>query len=236
TTLTVATIADAAPGTGAYTSDCATVSATLAPGATASCSATYTVVQSDLDASGVTNSALASADDPAANPHPSNTATATSLAVHDASLTLVKTANETSYHGVDDVLHFTITLTNTGNVSFMSTTVSDPSPGDGAFATNCGTVVVALAPGASRACQANYVITGSDLIVDSLTNAASASAVAADGTVIGVVDEQVSVARGLSTLAVTGVGVGMVFLTMLALLLAGVVPIALSARRRRASR
>ncbi|MEP6842684.1 MAG: hypothetical protein ABJA11_04130, partial [Pseudolysinimonas sp.] len=231
TTLTAATIADAAPGSGNYVTDCATVSATLAPAATVSCSATYTVAQSDLDAGAVTNNALGSAHDPAGNPHPSNSAAATSRAVQLATLHLVESAVETSYSNVGDVLQFPITVTNTGNVTFTSTTISDSSPGDGAFSTNCGTVAVALAPGASRGCQSSYTITATDLAADSLTNEASASAVAAGGAGVPAVDAQVSVARVAPTLAMTGTGVATLVLMMLALLLAGVV--ATSMRRKR---
>ncbi|MEO7007253.1 MAG: hypothetical protein ABI275_00300 [Terrimesophilobacter sp.] len=231
TTLTAAKFADSAPGTGGYAGDCAAVTATLLPGASVSCSATYSATQADLDAGKVANHAQGSADDPAANPHPSNNATATSLAVQLPTLGLAKTAAETNYHVVGDMLHFTITLTNTGNVSFTNTTISDSSPGDGAFTTTCGTVVAALAPGASRVCHANYTITAADLAVDSSTNEASASAVAAGGAVLGAVNAQSNVARGSSALAMTGTSVTTLSLIALALLLSG--GVAMTRRRGR---
>ncbi|MEO7124380.1 MAG: hypothetical protein ABI400_14965, partial [Lacisediminihabitans sp.] len=222
-TLTAVTFADPAPGSGSYGSNCATVSATLLPGANVSCSATYMVAQADLDSGAVTNQAHGSANDRTTQSHPSNNAAATSLAVQTARLDLVNTAAETSYHGVGDVLHFTITLTNTGNVSLTRTRVSSSSPGDGAFTTTCGTVAVALAPGLSTVCQANYTITAADLDldVDVRTSAASASAVAAGGAVLRAVDAQASVARGSSTLAMTGINGSTLALIALALLLCG---------------
>ncbi|MEO6943670.1 MAG: hypothetical protein ABI053_03050, partial [Lacisediminihabitans sp.] len=232
TTLTAAKVADAVPGTGGYVSDCAAVTAMLLPGGSVSCSATYTTTQADIDAGKVTNHAQGSADDPSANPHPSNNATATSLARQLPTLGLVKTAAETNYHVVGDMLHFTITLTNTGNVSFTSTTISDSAPGDGAFTSTCATVASELAPGASRVCHANYTITASDIAIGDSTNEASATAISAGGAVLGAVDAQVSVARGASTLAVTGFGILPLALISIAMLFGG--GLALRFRRGRA--
>lgn len=221
TTLTSATIADDAPGSGSYSTNCAAVNATLAPGASVSCSATYRITQTDVDAGTVTNHARGTADDPSANPHLSNNASATSTAIQTATFALAKTSAVTVYHGVGDVVNFTITLVNTGNVSLTSTTVSDSSPGAGAFTTDCGLVAGILSPGASRDCHATYTIVASDLSASGRTNVASATATAAGGAVIGPVLAQVSVARGAPALATTGNGIATIALTALALIVIG---------------
>ncbi|MBI3751864.1 MAG: DUF11 domain-containing protein, partial [Chloroflexi bacterium] len=43
------------------------------------------------------------------------------------SLSITKTATESSYSAVGDVIHYTITATNTGNVTLASVTVTDPN-------------------------------------------------------------------------------------------------------------
>ncbi len=221
TTLSAARLADEAPGTGDFMGDCDAIEATLVPGEIVSCSATYVVTQEDIDAGAVTNSARWSADDPLGNPRLSNVATATSLATQVATFDLVMTASDSTFRSVGDVVVFTITLTNTGNVSFRSTTVTAAAPGVGAFTTDCETVAALLAPGASRACQLIYTITASDLAVGSLTQAASASIESSGGGVVREADVELTVTRGAPVLAETGVELERLAGLILALLLGG---------------
>ena len=57
-TIQTVTIADTAPGSGAFTTNCSAVSATLAPGASAECISRYTVTAGDVAAGLITSVAV----------------------------------------------------------------------------------------------------------------------------------------------------------------------------------
>ncbi len=95
--------------------------AALSPNETMSCSASYTITQSDLDAGSVTNKATAT--NGTIN---SNQATATVQAVPHPSLSLVKTANPLEYNQVGQTISYSYAVKNTGNVALAAPfTVSD---------------------------------------------------------------------------------------------------------------
>ncbi|NJD59076.1 MAG: sortase, partial [Anaerolineae bacterium] len=88
-------------------------------------------------------------------------------------MTLVKTAAEATYDAVGDILHFTITATNTGNVTLTEVSISDPQLG----ALSCTPAQpTSLAPGESLVCTGMHVVTQADLDAGSYLNAASATA------------------------------------------------------------
>src|SRR6185436_11136280 len=84
----------------------------LAPLASMTCTASYTITQADLNNGSVTNTAQAHA-----NGTDSNTDTETVTAEQTRSLSLVKTATPTTYDAVNDVISYSYLVTNTGNVS-----------------------------------------------------------------------------------------------------------------------
>ncbi len=146
----------------------------LAPDASISCTATYTVTQADLDAGSVTNKATAHAGKVA-----SNQATATVNADQAPTLTLVKKADPTTYSSVGATIAYTYTLKNTGNV-----TLSAPySVSDDKASVSCPASPATLAPNASVDCTASYTITQADLDAGSVTNKATGQAMYGDSTV-----------------------------------------------------
>ena len=143
----------------------------LAPGATVTCTASYTIQQADLDAGSITNKATATD-----GTLTSNEAQATVTAVPKPALAIDKTAQETTYVKAGDVIHYSYLVTNAGNVTLHGPiTVSD----DKATDESCPALPAGgLAPGQSITCSATYAVTQADLDAGSLTNVASAT----DGT------------------------------------------------------
>lgn len=142
------------------------VTASLAPAASISCTATYTITQADIDAGTVTNTATASADGITTTPD-----SATVTAALGPALTLAKSADTATYAAAGDVIGYTFVVTNSGN-----TTLSGPFVVEDDKATDESCPATAsLAPGASITCTASYTITQADLDAGSLTNIASAT-------------------------------------------------------------
>jgi len=144
--------------------------ASLAPGASADVTATHTITQDDLDAGSFTNTATATASDGTTS-NDSETVDAS----QNAALTVTKVATESSYDEVGDVIDYTITVENTGNVTLTNIVVSDPDADS-----ITGSPIASLAPGASADVTATHTITQDDLDAGSFTNTATATA--SDGT------------------------------------------------------
>ncbi len=171
-TLSSVAVDDVAPGPGAFELDCLALTPELAPDHSGICQATYAVTQADLDAGLILNTAVASASSPQGDPL-SATANATSRAVVQPALTIEKTVAEKSFAVAGDVLNYTITTKNTGNVTLERVKVKDKAPGAGAFTSTCG-VIATLAPGDTSVCTAAYTVTAKDLTGVGVTNTAKA--------------------------------------------------------------
>ncbi len=188
----------------------------LNPGATHTCTATYTIVLEDLDIGSVTNLASATSG-PITSPQTSATIPAGS----NPALTIDKTSTSTSFNAVGDVIPYTFNVTNTGNATFTRTLVVTDNK-IGTF--NCW-VPPTTGPPAGRiftpsetlTCNANYTVTQADLDAGFVTNQASASTtygaanipVAAPPdslTVNAIQDPQLTVTKSATTLPVASVG------------------------------
>lgn len=160
--------------------------ATLLPGASVTCSASYEIVQGDLDAGSVTNNATATCQDPNGATVTSNPDSATATAVQTPALALVKSAAPATYDQPGDVIGYSYLLTNSGNV-----------PLDGPFGVNDDKVTVTcpqdtdpLPVGGSITCSASYTIGQEDLDNGFVTNVATASAVFEGDTVTSNQDDE----------------------------------------------
>jgi uncharacterized repeat protein (TIGR01451 family) len=145
--------------------------ATLAPGVSETCTATYTVAQADVDAGSVTNTATASATNPQAV---AVTSTAASLTVDasDAisSLSLVKSTSSMGYAAAGDTIGYSYLVTNTGTTDLASVGVNDSLISD----VSCPEPT--LAPGGVETCTGSYTVTQTDVDNGSVTNTATADA------------------------------------------------------------
>jgi LPXTG-site transpeptidase (sortase) family protein len=152
--------------------------ASMAPGASITCTASYTITLADLNAGSVTN--IASATNGTVT---SPTDTETVTAVQNPALTLVKSITSgIPYDSVGDILSYSFVVTNAGNVSLAGpVTVADNRATDESCpaVTTVGNLDGNLDPGEDLTCTASYAVTPGDLNNGSVTNTASATA---DGT------------------------------------------------------
>ena len=81
------------------------------------CNATYLITQADLDTGSVTNIATGHAQTLGGTPVNSNNASATVNAEKKPALAIDKTAQETTYDHVGDVIHYSYQVTNAGNIT-----------------------------------------------------------------------------------------------------------------------
>ncbi|MFI0939648.1 hypothetical protein [Streptomyces sp. NPDC021020] len=168
----------------------------LAAGATTTCTATYTVTDADAAAGHVDNTAHATAVNGAGAQVASGTDSArltTTSEPQTGSLKLVKKAevehkgnsgygdggsggkDDTARPG--DVVHWTLTVTNTGGTTLHDVTVDDPTAGE----ISCPKST--LAPGESMTCTAPpYTVTEQDAENGCVSDTATATGLTPDGT------------------------------------------------------
>ncbi|MCP3998499.1 MAG: DUF11 domain-containing protein, partial [bacterium] len=174
--------------------------AVLAPGDSITCSATYTVTQTNIDNGQIINTATAEGFAP-----DSTLVSATDderlLVAQSASISIEKTvagnADEDGSGGVSigDTLTYQFDATNTGNVTLSSVVVSDPLPGLGALSCVPAQPTVLL-PGASIVCTADYVVTQSDVDATQISNTATVNALDPDSAPVSDSDVVVTPIEG----------------------------------------
>ncbi|WP_426564988.1 DUF7507 domain-containing protein [Angustibacter sp. McL0619] len=164
------------PLRGANAPNCAPTS--IAPGATSTCTATYSTTQADIDNGTIRNTAVAEGLDPAGGPVSSPQASATVDVVQSGGLELVKSASSGGpVAGAGASIAYEFALTNTGNVSLTSLSIADSlaAPAGPALTVTCPTD--ALAPGSTASCTASYTVTQADVDNGSIDNQATAAGV-----------------------------------------------------------
>ncbi len=132
---------------------------TLAPGASTTCTATYTTTQADLDRGGIANTGTATAAPPTGPAVTAESSLDIPATQHPA-ISLAKTANPTTFSAPGTVITYSYTVSNTGNVTLTSVGVTDPMSGLSTM--NCPNVT-SLAPGDSVTCTATYTTTQDDV-------------------------------------------------------------------------
>lgn len=168
------------------TDEACPATATLAPAASITCTASYSITQADLDAGLVTNSATSTN-----GPVTSLSDSATVTAIQTTALTLTKAITSGSpYSAVGDLIEYGYDVRNTGTVTLTGpfTVLDDRSTDEACPATP------SLVPGASITCTASYTVASPDLAAGSITNSAYAGGSFAGNPVTSNADQATAVA------------------------------------------
>src|SRR5436309_11403300 len=143
------------------------IGTTIGTGVSKTCN--YDVTFGNANASQVINQVTVTVTSPAGNSQASDRATVNFP--QSASLTLAKSASPTSYNAMGQVITYTYTITNSGNITLAGPfSVSDDKLGT---ISPCGAGPLAL--GASTSCTSIHTITQADIDAGSITNKATAS-------------------------------------------------------------
>ena len=149
--------------------------AALAPGDSVVCTGTHAITQADLDAGTFTDTGHATSTETDAPDAPD-----TIQAAANAVLTLTKTDDLVgNYDTVGQIVTYTLTATNTGNITLHNVTISDTPDLDG-FSCVPAIPVAALAPTESVACTGTHAITQADLDAGSFLDTGHATSTETD--------------------------------------------------------
>ena len=158
----------------------------LAPGGVASGTATHTVTQADVDAGTVVNSASSSADSPDASKVVSNRSTVSTSIESLPQLTVAKTAGRTHIPAdeerVGEVIPYSLTVSNTGNVTVSGIELEDALAAKSLKVDWGGNAGHTLAPGQSVPASASYAISDTDVNRGIVENIAQAVGKAPNGS------------------------------------------------------
>ena len=145
----------------------------LSPGETMSCSASYSITQADLDAGSVTNTASASGDgvtSPDVTATVNVSAPSPSLSLNKEGVQDMTVVAPSDQADVGDIINYTLTATNDGNVSLTNVTIVDLLLGTLSCTPSQPT---SLAPGKSLVCTGSYTLNQTDITNGRVENTAT---------------------------------------------------------------
>ena len=191
-TLTDVTISDTHSGTGTLSTFTPATVATLAVGDSATFTATYTVTQDDIDAgTDITNTAAADATPAGGTFTPPTDDETVTVDEPTPAMTLAKTADKTTNATVGDVITYTYTVVNTGNVTMDFVSITDVHNGSGTLSAVTPGAINDFAPGATATFTATYTVTQGDIDAGGdITNEATLNAVPEIGSYTAVTDTE----------------------------------------------
>ncbi|MEU8385867.1 hypothetical protein, partial [Streptosporangium sp. NPDC048865] len=149
--------------------------ATLAPGASTTCTSTYVTTQADVDVGVIVNSATASGTPPAGPAVTSAPSTATVVIASAPGLELLKTAFPTAVATAGQTVTYSYVIVNTGNATLTGVGVEDTAFSGTGTPGVITCPVTTLAPQASTTCTGTYETTQADVDAGSVVNTAVAS-------------------------------------------------------------
>ncbi|GAA5200871.1 hypothetical protein GCM10023322_79700 [Rugosimonospora acidiphila] len=155
---------------------------TLMPGESTTFTATYTITRADIDAGGVTNTAVAAGTSPAGAAVASTPSSAIVRASFDYSdLSLTKFAEPSSVSAAGQRVTYRYVLTNSGVVTATDLSVSDTAFSGTGTPPTIGCPLDALGPDEQMTCSGTYTVTQSDVDRGRITNTAEARGITATG-------------------------------------------------------
>ena len=140
----------------------------LAPGASTPITASYSVTQNDINNGQIDNTARATTN--YSGTSYSDQASVSIPALQVPEIRIVKSSSETTFTTPGDIIHYSLTVTNSGNVTLTGVTVSDPDA-----AVTCAGSPFTLTPGATVTCTAVHSVTAADVNARSISNVATVS-------------------------------------------------------------
>lgn len=156
----------------------------LAPGASMTCTADYTVTQADIDSGSIRNIAVATGTDPVGASTTSPASAATVTVAQNPALTLTKSADIASVDAAGRTVHYTMHVQNTGNLQVSGIVITERSFSGAGPAPTIDCPQTVLAPDASMDCSATYTVQQQDIDRGSLTNTAVATGTASNGVLV----------------------------------------------------
>ncbi|WP_164743549.1 DUF7507 domain-containing protein [Microbacterium sulfonylureivorans] len=200
---------------GPLTIACPAGSASLAPGDDVTCTADYSLTQSDIDSGSIANSAMATAAPPV-GPRTSAMPSPVQIAfVAAPALAIDKTSSRATVTASGQSIDYTFVVTNSGNVTIRDVSIAEGTfTGTGAFsAIRCPAAEsAALPPGSRISCTATYTTTQDDIDgspalyaaatrapTDTLFNTAAATGTPPSGVSISSADDTVTIAIAPTT-------------------------------------
>lgn len=158
----------------------------LAPGETATGTASHAITQSDIDSGTVTNTASSSADAPDASKAVSNESTVTTNIERTPRLTLAKTTGRTHIPADEaragEKIPYELTLENTGNATVSDIDIADAIADRGTLRIEWGGKSNhSLTPGETVKATATHTVTEADIDAGIVENTAKADGKAPDG-------------------------------------------------------
>ncbi|WP_309103001.1 LPXTG cell wall anchor domain-containing protein [Microbacterium sp.] len=150
------------------------------------CEATYTTTQADVDAGTLTNSATVRGTPPVGDPLPPVPSEPIVVPIApEPALALVKTADAAKVTHAGQIVTYSFTVTNTGNVTITDAEIVEGSfDGTGTLSEVSCPSGAPLLPGNELVCTAEYTVVAADLASGSLTNTATATGVPPAGDTI----------------------------------------------------
>ena len=140
----------------------------LAPGASTTCTKSYSIIQSDVDAGTVNNTATASGTSQTGVDVTGVDTVATPI-TRTTSIALDKQSGGAQGNTVGSSINYVFLVTNTGNVTLTNVGVTDPTVGA------VGCPLITLNPGQTANCAKTYTLTQADLDAGHVANTAVAT-------------------------------------------------------------
>ncbi|WP_341957478.1 AraC family transcriptional regulator [Microbacterium sp. LWH13-1.2] len=192
-TLTLVDLVDALVGVSSPTFDWPGEPGILLPGETVDAAAEYTITQADVDRGSVTNIATASGKPPVGDTITASTPpTNTSVAAAAPELLTGKTASVRGEGAVGDIIDYSFTIENTGNVTVSAITLTDPLAGLSVPNVRWPGDPGVLAPGEIATAIASYAIVQADVDAGEVVNIATAAGSAPSGAAVQDASDRIS--------------------------------------------